>query len=305
MCCHGRLRRQPDRKLLRLSCICSKIRHILSSSQRRSWWLSAHGCMASWYRKRLRSGSLFRSTCEWLACGYLRTETHTVVFTDCPHLLHLYRVLFAQLDCPDDWRATLWFAMGSICINGTSLCLRSVTAVYSSLPYILHEHVSLLTSICAIADQYRCFIIGQLIAAGVLNGLVTLDSQWSYKIPFALQWIWPFFLIPILCFAPESPWHLVRKGRLEEAEVSLRRLQKKSAPIDPKQTLASIVYTNDLEQELTTGTSYMDCFKGTELRRTEVACMVFAGQVLSGGNFAYNSTYFFQQVGLSSVATYK
>lgn len=33
--------------------------------------------------------------------------------------------------------------------------------------------------------------------------------------------------------------------------------------------------------------------------------MVFAGQVLSGGNFAYNSTYFFQQVGLDTATTYK
>jgi SP family general alpha glucoside:H+ symporter-like MFS transporter len=117
--------------------------------------------------------------------------------------------------------------------------------------------------------------------------------------------MWPAFLLPILFFAPESPWHLVRKGRLDEALESLKRLQKKSAPIDPKQTLASIVHTNNLEVELSTGTSYWDCFKGTELRRTEISCMVFAGQVLSGGNFAYNSTYFFQQIKLDTDTTYK
>lgn len=132
-----------------------------------------------------------------------------------------------------------------------------------------------------------------------------METEWGFRIPFAIQWVWPAFLIPILFFAPESPWHLVRKGRLEEAEVSLRRLQRASAPIDPKQTLAAIIYTNDLEQELTAGTSYFDCFKGSELRRTEIACMVFAGQVLSGGNFAYNSTYFFQQVGLDTETTYR
>ena len=116
--------------------------------------------------------------------------------------------------------------------------------------------------------------------------------------------MWPVFLIPLLCFAPESPWHLVRKGRLEEAEQSLRRLQRKSAPIDPKNTLATIIHTNSLELELSAGTSYLDCFRGIERRRTEIACMVFAGQVLSGANFAYNSTYFFQQVGISTSVTY-
>ncbi|KAK9366858.1 general substrate transporter [Lipomyces kononenkoae] len=150
-----------------------------------------------------------------------------------------------------------------------------------------------------------CFIIGQLISAGVLEGLVTLNSEWSYKIPYALQWVWPSFLIPLMFFAPESPWHLVRKGKLEEAEKSLRRLQSKKANIDPKLTLATIVHTNKLEEELSVGTSYFDCFRGFELRRTEIACMVFIGQITCGICFAYNQTYFFQQVGLTSEQTYK
>jgi MFS transporter, SP family, general alpha glucoside:H+ symporter len=117
--------------------------------------------------------------------------------------------------------------------------------------------------------------------------------------------MWPTFLFPILLFAPESPWHLVRKGRLEEAEKSLKRLVRSSANIDTKKTLATIVHTNNLEQELSTGTSYWDCFKGSERRRTEIACVVFAGQILSGSSFAYNSTYFFEQVGLPTETTYK
>jgi SP family general alpha glucoside:H+ symporter-like MFS transporter len=132
-----------------------------------------------------------------------------------------------------------------------------------------------------------------------------MGTEWSYRIPFAIQWAWPVFLFPILLFAPESPWHLVRKGRLEEAEKSLRRLQRASAPIDPKQTLAMIVHTNNLEKALTSGTTYWDCFKGTERRRTEIACMCFAGQVFAGSLFAYNSTYFFQQIDLGTQTTYK
>jgi SP family general alpha glucoside:H+ symporter-like MFS transporter len=34
-----------------------------------------------------------------------------------------------------------------------------------------------------------CFIIGQLIAAGVLDGLVSNPTQWGYRIPFAIQWV--------------------------------------------------------------------------------------------------------------------
>lgn len=150
-----------------------------------------------------------------------------------------------------------------------------------------------------------CFIIGQLISAGVLKGFSTRQDPWGYRIPFALQWVWPVFLIPAIYFAPESPWYLVRQNRLDEAEHSLRRLQgKKATHIDPKQTLSTIVYTNNLEEQLSVGTSYWDCFKGFELRRTEIACMCFAGQILSGISFAYNSSYFFEAVGLGTSTTY-
>lgn len=138
-----------------------------------------------------------------------------------------------------------------------------------------------------------CFIIGQLIAAGVLAGLVSRPDQWGYRIPFALQWMWPVFLMPVLWFAPESPWHLVRVGKHDEARKSLDRLQRQSTvseKMNPETTLAEIIHTNDTEVQLSAGTSYLDCFRGTELRRTEIACICFGGQVLSGSSFAYNST---------------
>lgn len=131
-----------------------------------------------------------------------------------------------------------------------------------------------------------CFCIGQLIAAGVLRGLQSRPDQWGFRIPFALQWGWVVILFPLLWFAPDSPWHHVRKGRLDLAEKTLRRLQNPDATIDTKNTLAAIVYTNQLEEEMQIGTSYWDCFKGFERRRTEIACMCFVGQVLSGSNFA-------------------
>ena len=149
-----------------------------------------------------------------------------------------------------------------------------------------------------------CFIIGQFISSGVLRGLIHRTDEWGYKIPFAIQWIWPCFLIPAIWFAPESPYHLVRKNNLEEAERSIRRLQDENSKLDPRNTLAQIVYTNNLEEQLCVGTSYYDCFKGFDLRRTEIACVVFGGQLVCGLCFAYASTYFFQQVGLSPDSAY-
>jgi SP family general alpha glucoside:H+ symporter-like MFS transporter len=45
-------------------------------------------------------------------------------------------------------------------------------------------------------------------------------------------------------------------------------------------------HTDNLEQELESGTTYLDCFKGIDLRRTEICCLVFAGQNMSARKFA-------------------
>jgi SP family general alpha glucoside:H+ symporter-like MFS transporter len=193
----------------------------------------------------------------------------------------------------------------TVLVVGEILCgfpwgiLATTSPAYASeiLPTALRTYMTSYTNMC--------FIIGQLISAGVLKGLASREDEWGYKIPFALQWIWPIFLIPLIYKSPESPWYLVRIGKLKEAEESLRRLQSpKATHIDPLNTLSTIIYTNNLEQQLRVGTSYFDCFKGFELRRTEIACLVFAGQILSGICFAYNSSYFFSQIGLGTSTTY-
>lgn len=51
-----------------------------------------------------------------------------------------------------------------------------------------------------------CWVIGQLIASGVLKAFVTNTSQWAYRIPFAIQWIWPVPIFIASYLAPESPW---------------------------------------------------------------------------------------------------
>jgi MFS transporter, SP family, general alpha glucoside:H+ symporter len=139
-------------------------------------------------------------------------------------------------------------------------------------------------------DTHRCFAIGQFIGAGVLQGTIGLDSEWSYRIPFAVQWAWPLPLMVAAYFMPESPWWLVRQNRMEEAEHSLQRCMAESEKPNAKNIVAMMVHTNAIEEETVKGTSYIDCYRGTDIRRTEIACMAFAGQILSGSEFAYSGT---------------
>ena len=138
-----------------------------------------------------------------------------------------------------------------------------------------------------------CFVIGQFIANGVIAGTSKLDTHWAYSAPFALQWLWPLVILIGLPFAPESPWWLVRKGDMKGAEKSLRRLA--SAKVDIKPALAMIVETDRLEYEMEAGSTYSDCFKKINRRRTEIAVGVYTIQVLSGIYLVGYSTYFFSR----------
>ncbi|KAJ6442387.1 MFS maltose permease MalP [Purpureocillium lavendulum] len=141
-----------------------------------------------------------------------------------------------------------------------------------------------------------CFVMGQLLGNGVTAGTQKLDNHWAYSIPFALQWFWCAVIIPGMFFIPESPWWLVRKGRMEDAEASLRRLA--SSKVNVAASLAFIVETDRLEQELEAGSTYMDCFRKVNLRRTEISIGVYCAQVMSGIYLINYGTYFFQQAGL-------
>lgn len=150
-----------------------------------------------------------------------------------------------------------------------------------------------------------CFAIGQLIGAGVLKSLITRLDEWGYRIPFAIQWIWTPFLVVAAIFMPESPWWLVRVGRTDAAEHVVRRLTSGTEKENAKSMVAMMVHTNELEMSITSGTSYLDCFRGIDLRRTEIACLVFLGQITCGAQFAYSATYFFEQAGFSTDNAYK
>lgn len=145
-----------------------------------------------------------------------------------------------------------------------------------------------------------CWVFGQIIAAGVLRGTLKIEGDLAFRIPFAVQWFWPIPLMIIITLAPESPWYLVRKGHLAEAEHSVSRLSNKGLKVDPVKTVAMMVRTNQLEIDAEVGSQYWHCFKGVDLRRTEICSLAWMCQVWSGMAFAGNAVYFFQQAGLDN-----
>ncbi|KAJ5081677.1 hypothetical protein NUU61_009941 [Penicillium alfredii] len=151
-----------------------------------------------------------------------------------------------------------------------------------------------------------CWGLGQLIGVGVIKAMLNRTDEWAYRIPYGLQWMWPLPLFIGILLAPESPWWLVRRGRTEDAKCALLRLtsQDRETDFDADETIAMMVHTTALEDKITKGASYLDCFRGTDRRRTEIICMVWAIQNLSGNSFSNYSTYFLKQAGLDPSNSY-
>ena len=147
-----------------------------------------------------------------------------------------------------------------------------------------------------------CWGVGILLSSGVVTATLPIQSDWSWRLPFVVQWVWVIPLFVIVYFCPPSPWWLVRKGRLEEAAKSVRRLTNSRlfSEADVAHSIAMMQYTNEVEIEISAGTTYIDCFRGIDRRRTEIVMMVFASQLLSGENLIGQGVQFLQTAGIST-----
>ncbi|KAJ6571051.1 putative maltose porter [Mycena capillaripes] len=140
--------------------------------------------------------------------------------------------------------------------------------------------------------------VGSIIVGAVTFVYNARVDKNAYKIPIALQWLFPTPLMILMFLAPESPWWLVRKGRLEEAARSIERLGRKST-LNAGETVAMMRRVVDLEKS-TTAPNYIELFKGSDFRRTLIVCGIYAAQNLAGNLIANQAVFFFEQAGMST-----
>ncbi|KAF6804339.1 maltose permease MAL61 [Colletotrichum sojae] len=145
-----------------------------------------------------------------------------------------------------------------------------------------------------------CWGAGTFLATGVLRGSLSLPGDLGWKVPYALQWVWVVPLFIVGFFAPESPWYLIRRGKIDAAEKSLRRLARKGHYTEQSmaETLALMKHTNEMEKIEAANSSYRDCFHGTNLRRTAIVCMAFIIQILNGQSICSYAAVFLTSAGM-------
>lgn len=128
------------------------------------------------------------------------------------------------------------------------------------------------------------WLIGQLLSAGSLRGMMELKGSdaWAIRGPILVQYLWIVPLIGVIyCWAPESPIFLSRRGLDVRATKVLTQLSR-DPHFDAVGSVGVIRRVEEHEKETTNTVGYWDCFRGINLRRTEIAIVMYLTQQLIG-----------------------
>lgn len=159
----------------------------------------------------------------------------------------------------------------------------------------------------AIVSCYQWAItIGLLLASCVNQGTKDRNDSGSYRIPFAIQFLWSIILAGGLFMLPETPRFYVKKGQQDKAMESLSRLRR--LPVDHPVLIDELgEITANYEYEISDGKgSWLDCFRlgNSQLKRVMTGILLQAFQQLTGINFIfYYGTTFFKQSGIKNEFT--
>lgn len=188
---------------------------------------------------------------------------------------------------------------GAMVLNGVSsgtLTTMAFTYIGEVAPTSLRGIVS------AGAPIAICF--GGLCAAILTNYAGTQDSRWAYRTGFVSEYGFVVVSAVLLPFMPESPWFLVGRGKAKQAVRMLRKLSYSET--EAQEQVQSIIDTLEKSRLETSGASYIDCFRRSNLRRTIISVAPSSIQALSGVVFvASYFTYYQQLAGFSTQMSFR
>ncbi|KAF4472548.1 Hexose transporter [Fusarium albosuccineum] len=164
---------------------------------------------------------------------------------------------------------------------------------------------------------FLCFfntsiVLGQFLIVLISYGASFIEGKWQWWTVVVSMYFFPATLLLLYPWFPESPHWLIRENKKEKARQSLERMYGKTKQqlIDHElNRLEEDVRMNTEVQANLEGPRYtifgievgqeLECFRGTNLKRSITAMFASSGQQLIGATFAIGyTTYFFELIGI-------
>ncbi|CAK7211314.1 hypothetical protein SBRCBS47491_001082 [Sporothrix bragantina] len=153
----------------------------------------------------------------------------------------------------------------------------------------------------------NCSIVfGQFILSLVAYGAQKIQGRWSYEVVVLVQFVFVAVLLVGYPFFPESPYHLLKNNKEEQARRMLQKIHGNhdQGLIDAEvvRMKEGIAVARNLEEQANmNGPLIVQCFRGTNLKRSLIAILAVASQQLIGGAFVLGYiTYFLDLIGVSN-----
>ncbi|KAH8678260.1 putative transporter [Xylariales sp. PMI_506] len=147
-------------------------------------------------------------------------------------------------------------------------------------------------------------LVGAVMACVSNWGFESRNDQWAYRVTLILQFIIPVILIIGGFSLPESPRWLVNHGRIEDARQVLYLLRRGTPQSLIDEELNLLHQAEEQDRALYEGTSWIDVFRGSNLRRTLISSGVQCLQQAQGSGFIVNySIVFLQSIGITNSYT--
>ncbi|KAM5373899.1 hypothetical protein ACJZ2D_006728 [Fusarium nematophilum] len=143
--------------------------------------------------------------------------------------------------------------------------------------------------------------LGQWLNSLVVYACKKNVTDMAWRIPIITQIIPPGLLLLNLLLLPESPTWLLIKGRRDDAAKAYRRFNGPNFDVDAALAVATVAIEKEEEAKKHAQSSkWLECFQGTNLRRTTIIVMVYLSQQFIGVGFISGYlTYYFRLAGVN------
>ncbi|WYZ36065.1 hypothetical protein EsH8_X_000712 [Colletotrichum jinshuiense] len=144
--------------------------------------------------------------------------------------------------------------------------------------------------------------VGQWLNSATVLASDHYKNDLSWRIPLITQLIPPGLLLCFITLLPESPSWLLINGRRDEAAKSYRKFNGPKFDVDAAMAVATVAIAKEQEAKKEQESSrWVDCFTGTNGRRTLIIVMVYLSQQAIGVNFFSGYlTYYFRLAGVNN-----